>query len=447
MQGTAFLIAAAIALGLMLLFQLAAPPDALYAPSNTLYTGQDYPSLTAAIQAAKPGNTIIVMPGLYRENVAVDKPLRIISWGQVMASIGKPLPPEVRIVIQARDPAQPVFKVLADGVRLSGLVIEGGSAGVEAVGVKGAKLIANVVRGSEAGLVLRGAQGSLLQGNEVRAKVGLVLEAASGNKLIGNEVFGGELGLRLSDSQENELKGNKFEGQTAVLLQASHRNSFFKNRLAGSERGLVLDRSGENLFKETELAGRKPLELLGEAVEDWLQEIDTTNKVEGRAIYYLVGKEGLELTPAQNPGYLALIRCKNITVSGVELEGGQSGLLLIETEGVTLRNNRLFRAEVGLKLWRTKNSLLEGNTITGGEVGIHLLDSSGEILSRNSVSGSDLGILIEGGAATSWRGTRSPGQGGGSAWRARMGIGSRGTPSAGARSMASCSTPPRGTPC
>ena len=41
----------------------------------------DFSAITAAIEAAKPGDRILVRPGLYREGFVVDKPLEIIGDG------------------------------------------------------------------------------------------------------------------------------------------------------------------------------------------------------------------------------------------------------------------------------------------------------------------------------------------------------------------------------
>jgi F-box protein 11 len=43
----------------------------------------DFPTITAAIRAARPGDRILVRPGLYRESVVLDKPLEIIGQGPV----------------------------------------------------------------------------------------------------------------------------------------------------------------------------------------------------------------------------------------------------------------------------------------------------------------------------------------------------------------------------
>ena len=43
----------------------------------------DYTSIAEAIQNAQPQTEILVRPGLYRERIVIDKPLKIIGEGQV----------------------------------------------------------------------------------------------------------------------------------------------------------------------------------------------------------------------------------------------------------------------------------------------------------------------------------------------------------------------------
>lgn len=393
------LVILGITLAFVLFIQLAAPPEALYSPSHTLYAGKDGLSLAAAIEAAKPGNTIIVMPGSYRENLTINKPLRIISWEEVMAAVGRPLPPGVKITVQGRDPETPVFKIVANNVRLSGLIIEGGSVGVELTQAKGCKILDNEIRFSKSGIIVSNAQGNLVRGNKIEtvSTTGIALIGSSNNKVRDNAIEGGEAGLRLSNAQENEIEGNEIRNAAvAALLQASSRNKLVRNRLSGREQGLVLEDSPENSLRENMLSGSpNPIRVIGDAAEDWVQQIDTSNTIDRQPIYYLVGATDKTIDARADPGHLVLVRCRRITITGLNLSNG--GILLIETEEATIQRNRISGAGEGIELWRTKNTLLQGNIISGSDVGIGLHESSAAILSQNVITASGSGIVISGG--------------------------------------------------
>ncbi|MDY6835752.1 MAG: right-handed parallel beta-helix repeat-containing protein [Chloroflexota bacterium] len=87
------------------------------------YPEADFSTIQDAVNSASDGDTIVIYPGSYVENMAVDKDLTI------RADVG----PEVT-VIEPSDPDVPVFNVEAD-LRLEGLSIQyAGTHGVNSVG-------------------------------------------------------------------------------------------------------------------------------------------------------------------------------------------------------------------------------------------------------------------------------------------------------------------------
>jgi parallel beta-helix repeat protein len=83
-------------------------------------SGGQYTSITGAINAAQPGDTITISAGSYTENIIVTKSVTIKA-----ASPGS-------VVVTVADPSKDVFLVQAKNVRLEGLTITGatGASGV-----------------------------------------------------------------------------------------------------------------------------------------------------------------------------------------------------------------------------------------------------------------------------------------------------------------------------
>ena len=67
---------------------------------DPLYRG-DHLTLTDALEAAQPGDRILVRPGLYKENVVIDKPVEIIGDGELS---------EIIIIIEANGQDTILFK-------------------------------------------------------------------------------------------------------------------------------------------------------------------------------------------------------------------------------------------------------------------------------------------------------------------------------------------------
>ena len=76
-----------------------------------------FTTIQGAVEAAQPGDTILIAPGTYVENVVVNKPLTITA--------GSPQP-----TVQAADSSKDVFAVTSSGVRIEGLNVIGGASGV-----------------------------------------------------------------------------------------------------------------------------------------------------------------------------------------------------------------------------------------------------------------------------------------------------------------------------
>jgi len=83
-------------------------------------SGSQYKSITEAINAAQPGDTISISSGTYSENVVVTKPITIKA-----ASPGS-------TVVTAADPSKDVFLVQGQNIHIEGLTITGatGASGV-----------------------------------------------------------------------------------------------------------------------------------------------------------------------------------------------------------------------------------------------------------------------------------------------------------------------------
>ncbi len=144
--------------------------------------GGDFLSLSDAINASKPGDSVLVYPGTYKENVD-------LPWNLTISSAsGNP----EDTVIEAADPGAPVFHVTANAVGITGLGIKGSSrnCGVYLESVWNCTLSDNMISG---------------------CGQGVWLEGSYNNKLAGNNISNNTEGLRLMASFLNRIHENEFE--------------------------------------------------------------------------------------------------------------------------------------------------------------------------------------------------------------------------------------------
>jgi parallel beta-helix repeat protein len=141
----------------------------------------NFSSISEAINDSRPGDSILVYPGIYRENIGVPWSLNLSS------ASGKP----EDTIIEADNAEEPVFHVTANSANISGLSINGSS---------------------RAGIYLESAGKCVLVNNRVSGcGQGVLLEESSNNTLKGNNISNNTEGLRLTDSFLNTILENEFD--------------------------------------------------------------------------------------------------------------------------------------------------------------------------------------------------------------------------------------------
>lgn len=241
--------------------------------SITVYSGD---SIQKAINNAKSGDSIIVYPGLYKENLILDKSLVIIS------KEGK----STNTVIEAKDPEKDVFHVTTDKVTIKGFNITGAQSncGIYYRGSYGnianntliynkygillkksllidsmnATIENNVVSDNENGIYLQDTHGTCLENNsisntEIKINInGIYLEDFEDNKLINNNVSNSWRGIYLTGSSHNELNKNIVSSNYfSIDLLNSNNNRFLNNliNLNAYTFSVTLENSHCNILK------------------------------------------------------------------------------------------------------------------------------------------------------------------------------------------------------
>jgi parallel beta-helix repeat protein len=143
-------------------------------------------------------------------------------------------------------------------------------------------------------------------------------------------------------------------------------------------------------------------------LSSYTQDIDTSNTVNGKPIYYLMDQEGLTID-SSDIGYLGLVNCTNIQIKNVTLSGNGQGLLLAFTSNSTIENSTIVDNKVGIHVLGSDANTIATNNVTGNRVGVNLYLSSLKDISRNIFTGDSIsiGVLITG-LFTIWQGSSFP---------------------------------------
>ncbi|MDY6964381.1 MAG: NosD domain-containing protein [Halobacteriota archaeon] len=317
-----YVVRLAIIILLLTLFIGTASAEIWYVDDDS---GADFTKIQDAIDAAVAGDTIIVKDGTYHENVDVYERLIIRSENG-----------SVSTTVIASNPEDHVFGVFGNYVNISGFTIEGAT---------GSWI---------AGIYLKVAYDCNISGNIAsNNSYGIYLDRFSGNnRLVSNIVSGNHNGIRLYSSYNNTLTGN-------MMLDNTHSLGVYSPNL--------YDYYGSSY---------------GSSLPDYTQNIDNTNKVNGKPVYYLVDKQDQVIS--DDAGYVGVVNSTNITVKDLTLTGNRQGVLFVYTNNSKIENVNVSNNHNGIYLESSSNNTLTGNIVKGNNHnGIYLESSSNNTLTGN----------------------------------------------------------------
>jgi parallel beta-helix repeat protein len=179
-------------------------------------------SIQTAINSAVSGDTIIVKPGTYTENIKITK-----AGLTIRSESANP----DDTIITSRSPYANVFLLQADKVKINGFKISGST------------------RYGYSGICLSSCSYCTIENNKLQGdNFGIYLLNSKGNKIVQNNVFDGYRGISLSASERNDLSGNTVTGtqEYGIVLQYSIGNVLSGNLVFKNARGIYLGSSDGN---------------------------------------------------------------------------------------------------------------------------------------------------------------------------------------------------------
>lgn len=179
-------------------------------------------SIGDAVIYSKAGDTIVVYPGTYLENVHVYKGIKLVSYS------GDPND----TIIQALDPSAHILRVTGDNVTINGFTLKDTS-------ISNYKAVAGIYLDEVVNAVI-------INNRIVNNNVGIILDRSDNNTLTNNVVDMNFNGISIGDSDHNVLNNNtvnlnKFNG--IVLGHSDHNILFNNNASSNYDSGIRLESS------------------------------------------------------------------------------------------------------------------------------------------------------------------------------------------------------------
>ncbi|MCD4806759.1 MAG: right-handed parallel beta-helix repeat-containing protein, partial [Methanococcoides sp.] len=299
--------------------------------------GAEYNRIQDAIDAASPGDTIEVYSGTYYENVNVTKQLTMVG---VDTGMGQP-------VVDAGESGSAIA-LSVDGTVLEGFTV-----------------VNSLYSWRGAGIMVI-SKNNIISGNNLSSnRKGIYLLHSSNNTITGNIASENkEAGIYIEHSSNNTITGN-------IASENKGTGIFF------------ISSSGNILRNNHMFTNNYNFGLSGWRDADFNNDIDTSNVVDGKYIYYLLDASDIIIDSDSNAGTVYCINCDNITVKDLNLTNNSVGVYFFDTHRSTIQGNHITSNKVGIRLEQSSNNSITMNNASNNDGGILFKNSGNNIITGN----------------------------------------------------------------
>ena len=283
-------------------------------------------------------------------------------------------------------------------VERDNIVVDGSDYGLQGTGIRtGINLMGRTnvtVKNIEIsdffyGIYLNFSLNNSLSSNNVRGNFyGIYLSASSNNTIIGNNITKNDSsGVWFRGSSNNDIRENRIieNGQDGIWLSSSSdNNNVLGNMIRTNGYGIRLDDYSNNMLRNNDFRDNGcNFGVFGSLLPEFIQDIDESNTVNGKPIYYWVNRQ--DMTVPLDAGYVALVNCSGITIKNLNLNNNGQGLLLAYTTESSIIQNNITTNIHGIYICGSSNNTVTGNNITKNAAnGIYLYYSQNNIFFHNN---------------------------------------------------------------
>ena len=255
------------------------------------------------------------------------------------------------------------------------------------------------------GICLWGSSENTLNNNSVLNNSYAIYLSYSGNNTLNNNIISNnDHGIYLWHSCDNILitNNNASNNKYGIFLSFSGNNTLSNNTILNNDDyGIRLYISSNNSLTNNTMTGNKYNFGLGgeysyiRNIHTSIQNIDTSNTVDGKPIYYLINQKDKQIP--SDAGFVGIINSINITVKDLTLTNNWEGVLLVNSSDSKIENISVSNNHCGVYLaLRSNNNTMKNNNASNNDIGIFLYCSSDNTMKNNKMFGNEYNFGVEG---------------------------------------------------
>lgn len=204
----------------------------------------DFHTIQEAINASKNGDTILVMPGAYCENLYVDKSVRLLAKNQ-----------SATIISKTKDVGSTV-RIIARNASIIGFTIKGGAAGIFLHGKKD-QPVKTIVKHNRVvdctyGIYVYWSNGSIIADNIVENNTKGIFVYWSSARILKNTVKNNKYGIYLDGSRISTVENNLIEdNKYGVFIDYLSCNRIYRNNFIDNDCNAYVNEETESIWNSS----------------------------------------------------------------------------------------------------------------------------------------------------------------------------------------------------
>jgi len=314
-----------------------------------------YANITTAVENATAGDVVIVRPGTYKENM-----IEIYEPITVRSESGDPDDTIVGIL------GYSIFRIYSDNVTLDGFTIQYGSSymvyldTVDHCTISNNRITMGYVGILIDGNYLNGASNNTITGNNVTGNTYIGIQVGSDggfNVITDNVVTDNGHGIQLYFTGFETVTNNivSDNDDMGIFIHQCDDSLIQNNTVEGNVwRGIYMSWSTNNTLRDNTLNDNPyNTEFISNDILDYRHDIDTSNTVDGRPIYYWVGEVGGQVP--SDAGMVGLVDCSGVEVLDLNLTNNGASVLVVNTNDTLIRNVSASYGRYGIRIYYSTN--------------------------------------------------------------------------------------------
>ncbi|MEM2111794.1 MAG: NosD domain-containing protein [Candidatus Bathyarchaeia archaeon] len=190
-----------------------------------------------------------------------------------------------------------------------------------------------------------------------------------------------------------QIEGKATEGFAGIYISQGQHNQILNNTIFGNRYGVIFwDSSNITLRNNNITNNRFNFEVWGLPLEHFLHDIDTSNLIEGKPIYYLVNQRNISVPV--NAGYLAIVNSSDITIKDLNISNNSQGVLVAYSDSIIIQDVTSNNNLRGIHMVASNHSIITQSNFYDNDIGILLDLSSYNNVSENNFMNNRQGIML-----------------------------------------------------